>query len=231
MSNQSEPMYVQPNGETIPVSELVYTDNIEKTGTDWFVQDGIYKRHMSLSYLPNDVSVADLRALAHADGVEKYSSTISNRPNETHSEQTSLLAAKKSTLIQFLKNSKIYKLARSKIVSNLADEATERSHENTLNASIFFRIEADSKVDLDTYTENVKQKAKEIGAEVISVEESPEIAISAMDPFGRPSNEIGDEYCITIDAAEFAMIKSLEVPQELLDDLYDDDREPIYQLS
>lgn len=230
MSNQSEAMYVQPNGETVPVSELVYTDNIEETGTDWFLQDGIYKRHMSLSYLPNDVSVADLRALAHADSVEKYSSTISNRPNETHSEQTSFLAAKKSTLMQFLKNSKIYKLARSKIVSNLADEATEKSHENTLKASIFFRIEASSKEDLDTHTESIKKKAKEIGAEVISVEESPERAITAMEPFGR-SSDIGDEYCITIDAAEYAMIQSLEVPQELLDDLYDDNRDPIYLFS
>jgi len=228
MPNKSESMYVQPNGETIPVSELLYTDNIQEVGIDWFKQDGIYKRHMCLSYLPNHISVADLRALAHADSVEEYSKTFSNQPDETDNEQTSLLAAKKSVLVEYLEESKIYKKARNKIISNLAVSTTANSDENTLKASIFFRIGADSKKKLEADTESIKQNAKQIGAEVISVEEPPEVAISAMSRFGISANEIGDEYCITVDAAQFAIIQSLEVPQELLEELYDDPEEAIY---
>lgn len=230
MTRQSESVYVQPDGEKIPFTELVNTENIQETGTDWFKQNGVYKRHMCLSYLPNNISVADLRALAHAEGVEKYSSNLSYRNDENKDKQSSLLAAKISTLVQFVEESKIYKIARSKIISDLADEATEKSHEPTFKASIFFRIESDSKENLDNYTESIKEKAKQIGAEVISVKEPPEEVIIAMKPFGMP-NEIGDEYCISVDAAEWAIIQSLKIPQDLLDELYEDDRNPVYMFS
>jgi len=223
--------YVLPNGETVPVADLLNTSNIQDIGIDWYKQDDVYKRCMCLSHLPNDVSVADLRALAHAEGIDRYSSIIANRPEDSKSDQTSLLSAQISTLINVLEQSSIFRKARNKILSKQADDTTEKISEHTLRASILFRLEADSKVKLDDYTENVSTIANEIGVEVIPVEESPEVLISAMEPFGAHSGEIGNEYCITVDAAKFAMLQSLSVPQELLDELYDDDKNPIYIYS
>jgi len=65
---------------------------------------------------------------------------------------------------------------------------------------------------------------------VAALEESPENKIIAMDPEIPTPRKIVEEYCITVDAATAAMMQMLEVPQELLDELYEDDRDPIYLL-
>jgi len=231
MIDLEEYKYVQPNGEIVPVADLINTSNIQEIGIDWYKQDDVYKRCMCLSHLPNNVSVADLRALAHAEGIDRYTSTISNRPEDSKCDQTSFLSTQISSMLNVLDQSRIFKKARNKILSDQTDDTTEKINEHTLRASILFRLKAGSKIKLDDYTENVSTIANEIGAEIIPVEESPELLISAMEPFGTRSGDIGNEYCITVDAAIYAMLQSLNHPQDLLDKLYGGNKNPIYIYS
>lgn len=210
------------NGESYPVTELVDTDNIQETGIDWFRQDDIYKRHMGLSYLPNDVPISDLRALVHAKQTEEFWVSMHNKNDEIGTDQTSLLAAKKSSLKKILDKSKIYKMARNKIISNQADETTRSIQESTVEASILFRIEAETKNNLDSYTEDIIQRSQQIGAEVSAVEARPEMVKCAMNP-AIPVWEIEDQFCISVDAATFAALQTPKVPRELIKELFDED--------
>lgn len=222
MEEYEEAIYYPAEGDPTPVTELLNTDNIQETGINWFQQDNIYKRCMGLSYLPNDVSVSDLRALVHAEEVEKFCVDLSSVSDDVGTEQTSLLAAQKSTLRKILEKSKIYKIARNKIISTQIDETTQSIQEPTIKASILLRIEAETKDDLDSYTEDIIEKSRQIGAEVTAVEARPEVVKSAMNPVGRPIGDIGDQFCITIDAATFAALQTPKVPRELIEELFDE---------
>jgi hypothetical protein len=228
MADLSELVYLTENGEKIPVTELVKTSNIQEAKTGWFKQDDIYVRHMGLSYLPNDVSIAATRALAHADGIGSFEATISNRPDETNSVETAQLATEMSMMNEKLKNKKIAEKARAKILSNLADKATEQMSESTVKASILFSIEAKSKNELERYTTEIKEKADELGVGVAKLKESPEAKIIAMTEGLPIPKEVKEEYCITIDAATVAIMTMREPPQELLDELYEEPKNPIY---
>lgn len=230
MEDPFEVVYEAEPGEEIPIGEVADIDNIQDRHADWFKQNDLYKRHMCLSYLPNDVSMADLRALVHAEGVEEFSASISNYPNDGDIEQPTLLAAQKSIQKHMLEESKVSKKERSDIVSDLADETTQKVEDITVRASIIFQIEAESKEQLEDNTKNVKQKAEKIGAEVAALEESPEEKIIAMNPKLPINKKIIEEYCITVDAATAAMIQMFQIPQELLDDLYKETKDPIYIL-
>jgi hypothetical protein len=223
MDEYEEPMYYPNDGDPFPATEFLDTENIQETGIDWFRQNDVYKRYMGLSYLPNNVSVSALRALVHAKEVKEFCVNLSTVSDDVEADQTSLLAAKMSTLRKMLERSKIYKIARSKIISTQADEITRDIQEPTVDASILFRIEAETKDDLDTNTENIIEKSRQIGAEVTAVEAQPEVVKSAMNPVGIPVNDIGDQFCITIDAATFAALQTPTVPRELIKELFDED--------
>lgn len=230
MTDLSEAAYVTEGGEEVPVTELVETSNIQEVQADWFKQDGIYKRHMCLSYLPNDVSMADLRALAHADGFGGLDVSISNHSDGADTIQTELLAAQMSALGDIMGESKTSEKARAKTLSDLADETTKQVSEISVEASVLFLVEAESKTKLDEYTTNIRDKANEIGAEIAAIEESPVNKIITMDPEIPVQGDFVEEYCITVDAAIVAMMQMLEVPQELLDELYEDPQDAIYLL-
>lgn len=223
MDDFDEPVYHPADGDPISTTEFLNTENIQKVGVDWFQQNDIYKRHMGLSYLPNNVSASDLRALVHAEEVKEICIELSSASDDIKTEQTSLLASKKSTLTRILEKSNIYKIARNKIISSQADETTRSIHNPTVDASILLRVEADTKNDLNSHTEKIINKSQEIGAEVTAVEARPEIIKSAMHPAGIPVGDIGDQFCITIDAATFAAIQTQKVPRELIKELFDED--------
>lgn len=219
MSDWPESMYVPPDGEPIPVTELLHTENIQETGTDWFRQDGIYKRHMALEYLPNDISVADLRALVHVEGVKSFQSTTVPQPHKNDTTPASTTATRGSMIFNILEESKIFRKARQKILKQLADDTTEETNKNTVRVSILFRIEAESKEELYDLTRNVEEKANELGAEVTPVQEPPEIAIRAMQPPGDLIGELGEKYSITVDAAIYAAMQFPVPPEEQLEKL------------
>jgi hypothetical protein len=230
MVDVSNQIYVTGDGEEIPVTELAETGNIQEKHPDWFKQDDICKRHMCLSYLPNDVSPADIRALAHADGVERFETTMSNRSDGTDSAQTTLLAAQMSAQRHMMEDSKVDEKARAKILSDLADEIAKQVGEITVQASVLFLIAADSNAKLEKYTTDIREKANDIGVDVATIEASPENKIIAMNPKLPTPKEIIEDYCISVDAATAAMMQMIEPPKELLDELYEENKDPIYLL-
>lgn len=223
MDDPEEIIYHPADGEPFPATEFLNTDNIQETGIDWFQQNGVYKRYMGLSYLPNNTPVSDLRALVHAEEVEEYKTQFSSLGDEVGTDHTSSLAAKKSNLVNLLENSKIYRIARNKIISTQSDETTRRIQNPTVNTTLLFRIEAVTKNHLESHTENIIKISKEIGAEVSPVEASPKFVKSAMAPIGIRVEDIGDQFCISVDAATYASLQMLQEPRELIEELYDED--------
>lgn len=221
MTDLSEPVCVTENDEEFDPTESVKTSNIQEVKAGWFKQDDVYVRHMALSYLPNDVSIAATRVLAHADAIGLFALTISNRPDETSGDETAQLAAEMSMMNQKLKKKKIAEKARAKILSNLADKVTEQMSEPTVKGSVLFAIEAGSKKELERYTTEIKEKSDKIGVKVAELKASPEAKIVAMAEGRRMPKEVKEEYCITIDAATAAIIRMRDPPQELLDELYE----------
>lgn len=228
MSDVSDLIILTENGEKVPATELIKTSNIQEAKAGWFKQDDIYVRHMGLSYLPNDVSIAATRALAHADGIGLFNATISNRPDGTSSAETAQLASEMSMMNEKMKKKKIAEKARAKILSSLADKATEQMSESTLKCSILFSVEAVSKKELERYTTEIKEKADELGVGVAKLKESPEAKIVAMAEGLPVPEEVKEEYCITVDAATAAITAMREPPQELVDELYEESIDPIY---
>lgn len=230
MTDLSEAVYVTEDGEEVPIAERAETGNIQEVHTDWFKQNDIYKRHMSLSYLPNDVSIADLRALTHADGFGALDVTISNHSDGADTVQTALLAAQMSALGDVMRESKTSEKARTETLSDLADETAKQVDDISVDASVLFLIEAECKNKLDEYTSDIRDKANEIGAEMAAIEESPENKIITMDPEIPVRGDFVEEYCITVDAATAMMMQMLKPPQELLNELYEDPGDTIYLL-
>lgn len=230
MTDLSEAVCVTESGREIPITELAETSNIQEVQTDWFKQNDIYKRHMCLSYLPNDVSIADLRALAHADGFGGLNVEISNRSDGADAVQAALVTAQMSALEHMMGESKTSKKARAKTLSDLADETTKQVGDISVEASVLFLIEAESKKKLDEYTTNIRKQANEIGAEVATVEAPPEKKIMALDPTIPVQGDFMEKYCITVDAATAAIMQILEPPEELLNDLHEDPEDAIYML-
>jgi len=231
MNPHSQVIYVTDNGDLLPINKLLPTENIQQRGDDWFEQNDVYKRHMALAYLPNDVSIADLRALVHAEGVENYSSTFIGQSDGSDTTQSSTTAAENSIVSQFLEKSETLKKARRKIVTRLADSTTEKVDEDTVRVSVLLLIEAESKEQLEKYTKNIEQKASQIGAEVESVQERAEVAMRAMHPLGGLSGELGEKYSVSIDAAIFAAMQFPNPPNALLEEIFDHNKDAIYLLN
>lgn len=228
MDPHSQAINVTDHGESLTINKILPTENIQQRGDDWFKQNNVYKRHMALAHLPNDVSIADLRALVHAEGVEGYNSTVVGQPDGSDTTQSSTAAAQNSIVSQLLEESKILKKARRKIVKRLADSTTEKVDEDTVRVSALLLIEAESKEQLEEYTDNIEQKANQIGAEVTSVQERAEVAIRAMHPLGDLTGELGEKYWITVDAAIFAAMQFPSPPNALLEEICDDEKDAIY---
>ena len=231
MDPHSQAIYVTDRGELLPINKILPTENIQERGDDWFKQNDVYKRHMALAHLPNDVSVADLRALVYASGVESYNTTVVGQPDGSDTTQSSTAAAQNSIVSQLLEESEILKRARREIVKRLADSTTEKVDEDTVRASALLLIEAESKEQIEGYTDDIEQKASQIGAEVTSVQERAEVGIRAMHPLSDLTGELGEKYWITVDAAIFAAMQFPSPPNALLEEICDDEKDSIYLFS
>lgn len=197
--------------ESIPESYEMY--NIEEVGTDWYKQNGKYMRNMYISRLPNDVSISQLTALTYEGAIDLFH--VDYKPSKNNTDQTSSMSTETSIIVTLLEKSKIFRKARKKILSSLADDTTEQINEKTFDIQVFFRIVARSKNELENLTEYITEKADQEGIGVAPINEPPEVSIRAVYPLNSCPEGVGDKYCITVRSVAFSIVNTFFITQQV----------------